>query len=623
MKNQKATIICSDGTIFFAELSSEEWTSAEFYQSDSFFIKVFFEDDLLERGEDSLEKRRIHYEHLIERLSSIRQDPYWSSLINCPFYTVQTVNGKEAIGVVMKYVRDQRPLKNISSFFSSNKYKQPTKDNEQIEYGWWIGRVALALKLVRIISYFERIGLNHNDISKRNILVDSYRGKLTLIDMDSVSTESMKWFELLLTEDFAAPELYSDTEDCANTIQSDRHSLAVLIYMLLLPKHPLRAKYESYEDSDTSKEMRFIEFPPNRPGGIDDDNNDNQFISMITLGQQMTALFNRAFVDGLHHPHLRPAANDWERSLIDLYARIIPCANPRCLMRSFAASDCPDETLSEYNQQQCPYCGTVANGPTFLPFIRCYQSTETSPFITIVGWPDRPIYEWYIDPTIVPYPTPDHRYQPEPILCIIYDTIRQMWYLWNVDYPDLYDDRLCHIPPGDAILLNHGLRLWFGKDCYGDVVWGSGGTGEPCLTLPMEIIGQDIPWPQFQLDPTELQDAMHEPTMLDIVRPPQPIELLFPALTSPVKQTKTRSFIIAFLIMLTLVLIIPIPGIKVLVLIFFLPLLLSAFIYQNRLKNREQHSRHIMSDLNESGLATYHPKSPLSYMSEEHENLEV
>ena len=90
-------------------------------------------------------------------------------------------------------------------------------------------------------------GLAHSDLSYKNILVDPVSGSASVIDVDGLVVPGKYPPDVVGTPDFIAPEvvrtshLSKDNPDrYLPSIATDKHALAVLIYMYLLYRHPLR-----------------------------------------------------------------------------------------------------------------------------------------------------------------------------------------------------------------------------------------------------------------------------------------------------------------------------------------------------------------------------------------------
>ena len=127
-------------------------------------------------------------------------------------------------------------------------------------------------------------------------------------------------------------------------IQTDRHALAVLIYMYLLNRHPLRGGKVNDLDAAKDEELSmgkmalFIEHPTdksNRPkvknlAPSELPQGDVTKMPYTICGPYLKELFDKAFIDGLHNPAMRPSAAEWELALVRTMDLIQPCQNPQC-----------------------------------------------------------------------------------------------------------------------------------------------------------------------------------------------------------------------------------------------------------------------------------------------------
>ena len=91
------------------------------------------------------------------------------------------------------------------------------------------------------------MGLAHSDLSYNNVLVDPVERSACMIDLDGLVVPGLYPAEVIGTAEFIAPEVLSTKhlkKDDPNRVLpsrlTDLHALPVLIYMLLLHRHPLK-----------------------------------------------------------------------------------------------------------------------------------------------------------------------------------------------------------------------------------------------------------------------------------------------------------------------------------------------------------------------------------------------
>ncbi len=117
------------------------------------------------------------------------------------------------------------------------------------ELGHWLNYLKVCLLLARAVRRLHMAGLAHSDLSYKNVLVDPSQGFACVIDVDGLVVPGKYPPGVVGTPDFIAPEVVSTShlsKDDPNRKlprrETDLHALAVLIYMYLLYRHPLRGK---------------------------------------------------------------------------------------------------------------------------------------------------------------------------------------------------------------------------------------------------------------------------------------------------------------------------------------------------------------------------------------------
>jgi hypothetical protein len=380
-------------------------------------------------------ERMKRVDAMIGQYNATEGDPYWDELFTWP--------QKRAVaprpGLRMRFVRD---LTRMDHYMFGQAFNSLAAEKK----GWWIGRVASAIKLARAVNRMSNKGLCHSDLSDRNVMVDPFSGRATVLDCDSIVVPNVLPAEVYGTLEYMAPELIMDMvrhNSPSASVATDRHPLAVLLYRWLLNRHPLLGPKQHDPDPVVDEFMAlsvgalFIENPDdhsNRPPSLRQTSD--------SLGPRMHDLFHRAFIDGLQNPGRRPTADAWEEALIEMLDRIIPCDNSACQQRFFVAPDvgplrCPN-----------PNCGTLVDFPERIPYLKLraprhqrgqivYVDEDIYPKY-IVGWPARPLYAWHAEPSIRSVPTPTGaRPSTKPVAMLLFDAGQRQWYLENLALPHM------------------------------------------------------------------------------------------------------------------------------------------------------------------------------------------
>jgi len=284
------------------------------------------------------------------------------------------------------------------------------------EKGNWLNHLQICLAVARAVRRLHMAGLAHSDLSYKNVLIDPTRGKACIIDIDGLVVPGKYPPDVVGTPDFIAPEVISSqhlSKDDPNRIlpsrTTDRHALAVLIYMYLFFRHPLRGR--KVFDPDPTKDEAlgmgewalFVEHPTDvsnrvRPSDLRPESmplGDPEERPYAMAGPLLKVLFDKAFVTGLHEPEKRPSAAEWENALVRTLDMIQPCT-AKCEMGWFVF----DNTTSPV----CPHCRTPYTGK--LPVLNLYSSRAKGNFRPddhrVMVWDGQSLFPWHVSRTVFP-----------------------------------------------------------------------------------------------------------------------------------------------------------------------------------------------------------------------------
>ena len=402
-----------------------------------------------------------------------------------PSHIVEWNNGKMTkLGVVC-------PTYDKKFFFSSGKFKGKEQEgkwfasaklrNKFLEpdvKGNWLNYLQVCIKIARAVKRLHAAGLAHSDLSYKNILINPLSGDACIIDIDGLVVPGKYPPDVAGTPDFIAPEVLEtiklDKEDPKKNLpqrSTDQYALAVLIYMYLLYRHPLRGGMVcDPNDSDLDerlvmgKNALFIEHPSNlanRPNiaSLSKDElpqGDTNALPYTLTGPYLKDLFDRAFIKGLHDPKERPTADEWERALIKTVDLIQPCANKNCQEKYFV--------FDNTKHPKCPFCGTPYDKP--LPILNFYyKPRKNGSFINenlrLMVFNKQSLYKWHIDRNI----SPNEKIKDSdrnPVGDFLYS--KGKWWLINRSIEKLLDvstDVRIEIPQNQKVELKEGLKLLF------------------------------------------------------------------------------------------------------------------------------------------------------------------
>jgi len=341
------------------------------------------------------------------------------------------------------------------------------------ELGSWRNYLGLCVKISRAVKRLHAAGLAHSDLSYRNVLIDPLTASASVIDIDGLVVPQRFPPDVVGTPDFIAPEVLrtlsldiTDPKRALPCIETDRHALAVLIYMYLLYRHPLRGGKIHHPDPSRDEELHmgelalFVEHPSdksNRPRIADCRPTDLPYadpekIPASACGPYLHELFQKAFIDGLHQPHLRPSANDWETALVKTVDLLQPCSNPKCAQQWYV--------FDNSTKPACPFCRTAYKG--LLPVLNLYSRRKSSdPFRPdnhrLMVYTDQYLYPWHVNRLIAPNEklTAD---QKKPVGYFVLHN--GQWWFVNQTLTGLKDvTNKADIPLGGKVELTDGLQL--------------------------------------------------------------------------------------------------------------------------------------------------------------------
>lgn len=355
----------------------------------------------------------------------------WGEYFAWPDAIALTADGAPRIGMRMRFVTGLRAME---SFVFGKAYSKLPPE----ERGWFIGRLAVAIRLASAAHRLANMGLCYPDFSDRNVLVDAFTGQMVLIDCDSLAVPNKIEASVEGSDWYRAPEIVT-RQVTAPSVLTDRHNLAVLLYLWLLNWHPLMGDKVFSSDPVRDDELRFgeqalyIEHPTDHSNQAKGDHPDS-----LALGPELQDLFRRSFVAGLHDPASRPQPIQWVSALNNAFDRLVPCVNPDCDWRSYVAT--PGTLV------RCPRCHVPLRQPATLPFLTLRRhggSSDPDDYapptvrdVVLVGWHGRTIMPWRADATASSLPTDnDHAATHEPVARFLYTAPEGHWLIVNLRLP--------------------------------------------------------------------------------------------------------------------------------------------------------------------------------------------
>lgn len=354
------------------------------------------------------------------------------------------------------------------------------------ELGDWMSHLKVCVLLSRAVRRMHMAGLAHSDLSYKNVLVDPSKGHACVIDVDGLVVPSKFPPDVVGTPDFIAPEVVKTShlaKDDPNRKlprrETDQHALAVLIYMYLLYRHPLRGgKVHDVNDEQRDESLTmgekalFVEHPSDKSNRIKVADAkptelpwaDTAKIPYTITGPYLSPLFIQSFVAGLHDPSMRPSANDWETALVKTVDLIQPCQNPKCEQKWYV--------FDNSTKPKCPFCGTEHKGK--LPVLNLYSSRKEGQFRPdnhrLMVWTGQSLFHWHSNNLVAP----NEKLTDEQKKRVGYFVLHQdSWWLVNEKLPDMLEINgaaKTSIPMGGKVELTDGKQILLEKGDGGRLV---------------------------------------------------------------------------------------------------------------------------------------------------------
>ncbi len=395
-----------------------------YFSPDRSYVVAFFRDRQDFNAKDRLQNITGIYR---ERIFNQVGGEYWKALYCWPTKIVEH-NGKLGL-VCPTYDKDfffaigsiNNDFLGIRGKEKEGKWYASARNQNQFlapqERGDWFKYFQICINISRAVRRLHAAGLAHSDLSYKNILIDPTSGRAAIIDIDGLVVPGKYPPDVLGTPDFIAPEVIQtkhlkigDPARKLPDIRTDRHALAVLNYMYLLYRHPLRGgkvwDTDPAKDEDLSMgaNATFIEHATDTINRVKVKNlqasqlpqGDPTKIPYSVTGPYLKQLFERAFIDGLHNPATRPTADEWEHALLKTVDLMQPCENPNCWHKWFVF----DNSI----KPKCPFCGMEYRGQ--LPVLNLYSSRRAGVFkpddYRVMVYNNQYLYPWHANRDISP-----------------------------------------------------------------------------------------------------------------------------------------------------------------------------------------------------------------------------
>lgn len=461
-----------------------------YFSPDKSYVVAFFRDKQDYNAKDRLQNITGKYR---ENIFNQTGGEYWKDLYCWPTKIVEH-NGK--LGIVCPTYQNQFFFKkgSINNDFLGIKgkekegkwYASAKNQNKFLapeEKGDWFKYFQICIRISRAVKRLHAAGLAHSDLSYKNVLIDPTTGQAAIIDIDGLVVPGKYPPDVLGTPDFIAPEVIAtkhlpinDPNRKLPSIATDRHALAVMIYMYLLYRHPLRGgkvhDLDSAKDEELSMGTKalFVEHPTDKTNRVKVNQlhpsqlpqGDTDKIPYTVCGPYLKDLFNKAFIDGLHNPSCRPTADEWEQALLKTVDLMQPCQNPGCWHKWFV--------FDNTTKPKCPFCKTEYKGQ--LPVLNLYFSPKEGVFkpenYRLMVYNKQLLYMWHVNRYVY---ANEKTTAEQKIPVGDFHFHNNKWILINRRLPSMYDkDVDKKIEIGEAVELTEGKKILLSREDGGRLI---------------------------------------------------------------------------------------------------------------------------------------------------------
>ena len=346
----------------------------------------------------------------------------------------------EAFGYIMRIIPDS--YKRFSTYLTAR---------EQFSS---VGTmVNSTLYIVLAMKQLHRLGYSYNDLHDGNLFIDPKSGKVLICDTDNVC-QNGESSGIIGKPYYIAPEVVVGKNHPDK--YTDRHSLAVLLFQILIGDHPLIGKRTMVPVLTDRHEKKF--FGTNPLFIYDKDDNSNMPVSGLHenactmwkfFPSFLKKFFQRAFSqECLFNRSRRPLEQQWLSVLMRLKSSIVRC--PYCGEELFLESD---------RETKCFLCNNSFKVAGYLSFNN-RQNIE----VTVPVFKNALLYNWHMN-------LKSEDFLSEEAIVLErhgrFGLKNNSQYSWEIETPT-HKHFLKN--PGEVLTLGAGFKIDFGNDTVANVI---------------------------------------------------------------------------------------------------------------------------------------------------------
>jgi eukaryotic-like serine/threonine-protein kinase len=297
-------------------------------------------------------------------------------------------------------------------------------------------------------------GLCYYDINFGNVFFDPDTGEIRVCDNDNVDTDNSVSV-IGGTQRFMAPEIVRG--EASPSTRTDLHSLAVLLFYMLIINHPLEGRHEyNIRCLDDNALRQLYGTKPLFIFDSTDSSNepvpgwhDNAIIFWKLYPQFLKTLFIRAFGEGLHNPDLRVQEGQWRDAMLRLRDSIYYC-------RACSAANFYDEDALKTMGKPAP-CWSCEQPMKLPPRMRLKNKRH----MLMLDYNTK-LYPHHIDENrAFDFSKPVAEVVQHPSNPAIWGLKNLTQYAWT---STVNNGELKNIDPGKSVTITNNTKINFGKE---------------------------------------------------------------------------------------------------------------------------------------------------------------
>ncbi len=252
-------------------------------------------------------------------------------------------------GGVFGYIMDVRP----AGYYELTEFFVGTRKQKQVHFKSFAAQTEAAINIIQGFRELHNSGYSYQDINNGNFFINPENGRVLICDNDNVSPFGTN-LGILGKQRYMAPEVVTGKNDPDK--QSDRFSLAVILFRLLFINHPLEGKRSTPPCMTKELERRYYGEEPVFVYDPKDDRNRpvqgtdrNLKTFWPVYPNYIREMFERAFSNEvMMQTAPRIIEKEWLDVFFKLKASIVRC--PHCKQETFI-TETGDNTCIECKKQ--------------------------------------------------------------------------------------------------------------------------------------------------------------------------------------------------------------------------------------------------------------------------------